>query len=1503
MNSRKLRAGAIRAAVLSAIVAACSRTDTPLAPPAAPAVPSKHTLASPPPGASPAQLAAAAGGVVVSADARGTPRLIVAIARDASLRAATPEAAAREHLRRFLDAQRATPEALASAVKVGERALGGSGARLLRFQQRAAGLDVLHGEVKVLLRADNALAAISGALRETSTAKAAAARFSLGAAEALARALSDRFGVAVKASELRPAGAGPGGWRLLAASAQAAVRLDGPAHARRVLIASGSGLRPAWQLELQGTASSSERGSELFGAVVAADDGAVLERADLTAYDAYQYRVWAETTGDRTPLDGPVANFTPHPTGVPDGSFPQFIPPALVTMEGFNHNPNGAADPWLPPGATQTLGNNVDAYTDQLSPDGFSNGDLRAVETTAGSFDWTYDTASSPIANQTQMMAAVTSAFYVTNWLHDYWYDSGFDEAAGDAQFDDFGRGGVAGDGMRVEVQDAYLLGARNNANISVPLDGFQPRMQLYVWYGPDLARSLTLAPGGSAPTGLARYGPQSFDATADVVLADDGDTSGAGGLVTDACQPLTNTVTGKIVLADLGPCNYERQSLNAMNAGAAGVLIADTSGSATPLTLPDDPTTSTPITIGTLSITRADGASLKAALASGTVSAHLVRVSDPDRDSGLDAMVMSHEWGHYLHRRLSACDTKQCAAMSEGWADFVALHMALRQGDDLDGTYGVSSYAGALLGDLYFGGVRRFPYSANPAKNALTFHHVTDGVALPTTTPRNPGLNFPNSEVHDAGEIWASMLFESYLDLQRTAQGSGATRTFAQVKRLMADYVVAGLQLAPRDASMTEARDALLTAIEAIDPADAALVAQAFARRGAGSCAVSPTSDTDFSGVVEDYALHSNLVVGEVVVDDSGRSCDADGVLDADERGAVRVTVTNTGASVATGATLRLSTTSPGLLFPDGATVTLPDIPAHSTSQVAVTVALDAAAPAVATTSVGVQIDEPSGCVATRSTTAVFRTNYDDVFGQSATDGEESRNDEEPAWTPRGPNASTIWSRAVDVAPNHVLRGVDSGFQSDTALVSPLFSVGAAAPFTVTFRHRYHFETDTSSFPVAYFDGAVVEISEDGGATWRDVTALGAAPSYGGALDSGNPLGARQAYVFHNPSYPAMDTQTLDFGTQLAGKTVRLRFRIGSDQFVGDEGWTLDDLAFGGVTNRPFGVLMPDTATCPVPPVANAGPDQDVNAGAGVILDASGSTDADGNALTFQWSQTAGPAVALSGPLNAVAGFVAPGVTADAVLTFQVKVNDGTFNATDSVNVTVHALPIDRAPVANAGADRRVPVGASVFLDASASTDPDGDALSYSWTQTAGPNVTLTGSTAAVTGFIAPSVTADTALTFQVTVSDGRKSSTDSVDLTVQAPAANVAPSANAGADQAVKSGGAVLLDGSASSDPEGQPLTYAWSQTSGPSATLVGGAGAVAGFTAPEVKEPTELVFQLTVNDGSLGASDTVTITVGPKGGCGCASGAGAPELLMLLGSAAWLARRRRRARALAR
>ena len=81
-------------------------------------------------------------------------------------------------------------------------------------------------------------------------------------------------------------------------------------------------------------------------------------------------------------------------------------------MDGFNNNPSGAADPWLPANAMQTLGNNVDAYADDNAPDGFSDGRLpRATTTSAQTFDRTYDVTLGAAGHADQPMASRSPTF------------------------------------------------------------------------------------------------------------------------------------------------------------------------------------------------------------------------------------------------------------------------------------------------------------------------------------------------------------------------------------------------------------------------------------------------------------------------------------------------------------------------------------------------------------------------------------------------------------------------------------------------------------------------------------------------------------------------------------------------------------------------------------------------------------------------------------------------------------------------------------------------------------------------------------------------------------------------------------------------------------------------------------------------------------------------------------------------------------------------------------
>jgi len=195
---------------------------------------------------------------------------------------------------------------------------------------------------------------------------------------------------------------------------------------------------------------------------------------------------------------------------------------------------------------------------------------------------------------------------------------------------------------------------------------------------------------------------------------------------------------------------------------------------------------------------------------------------------------------------------------------------------------------------------------------------------------------------------------------------------------------------------------------------------------------------------------------------------------------------------------------------------------------------------------------------------------------------------------------------------------------------------------------------------------------------------------------------------------------------------------------------------------------------------------------------------------------------------------------------------------------------PTNRAPSAVAGVNQSVDELSFVTLDGSTSSDTDaGTTLTYSWSQTAGTNVTLSSTTVSQPTFDAPDVTAvntpDT-LTFQLTVSDGSLSASDLVDIVVNdiGVGVNSPPTADAGADATVGELTTVNLDGSASQDPDGDMLSFAWLQTAGPNVTLSDANAEQPSFPAPDVAVPTVLTFQLTVDDGSDNAVDFVDITV---------------------------------------
>ncbi|MDH5751882.1 MAG: PKD domain-containing protein, partial [Deltaproteobacteria bacterium] len=253
------------------------------------------------------------------------------------------------------------------------------------------------------------------------------------------------------------------------------------------------------------------------------------------------------------------------------------------------------------------------------------------------------------------------------------------------------------------------------------------------------------------------------------------------------------------------------------------------------------------------------------------------------------------------------------------------------------------------------------------------------------------------------------------------------------------------------------------------------------------------------------------------------------------------------------------------------------------------------------------------------------------------------------------------------------------------------------------------------------------------------------------------------------------------------------------------------------------------------------------------VTLSALGSTDPDLDSLSYSWSLTkpAGSSATLSDPLAAE-----PTFTIDVVgnYTATVTVSDGSLTDTASVTVSVG----NTAPTASATVTPALPVaGDPVTVDASGSTDGEGDTLSYSWslTKPAGSSATLSSASAS-----APSFTPDKAgdYTATVVVSDGSLTDTASVTFTI----ANVAPVASFSYLPATPTAGVrVDLFGIGSSDVNGDTLSYAWSLTkpAGSGAALSSATNSMPFFTPDRAGDYT---ISLLVSDGTL--SDTASVTI---------------------------------------
>ena len=278
------------------------------------------------------------------------------------------------------------------------------------------------------------------------------------------------------------------------------------------------------------------------------------------------------------------------------------------------------------------------------------------------------------------------------------------------------------------------------------------------------------------------------------------------------------------------------------------------------------------------------------------------------------------------------------------------------------------------------------------------------------------------------------------------------------------------------------------------------------------------------------------------------------------------------------------------------------------------------------------------------------------------------------------------------------------------------------------------------------------------------------------------------------------------------------------------------------GTPPLPNDVLDPAAPAPPAnnPPMADAGGPYSGEAGSTLIqFDGSGSSDADNDSLTFEWE---------FGDGNTATGMM-PVHTYAAAGNYEVRlvVDDGQARSDPSVtSAAIEAPQINVAPVADPGGPYAGEPGQTIIFDGSASADSNGGSLTYSWDfgdGSMGSGVSPTHAYAAAGNY-----------TVILTVSDGQLAS-DPVATTAEiaVPPANRAPTADPGGPYSGSTGETISFDGSASSDPDNDALTYVWDFGDGATGT---GATTTHVYTAARIYE-----VSLVVNDGELDSAPVAT------------------------------------------
>lgn len=776
-----------------------------------------------------------------------------------------------------------------------------------------------------------------------------------------------------------------------------------------------------------------------------------------------------------------------------------------------------------------TRGNNVFAYYDP-TPAGTTIGPGLGGTPALGTgipgpgasytFDFPVDLTQDP---STYTDAAITNLFYWNNIIHDVFYHYGFTAPAGNFQFDNLGQGGLGADQVQAEAQDGA---GTNNANMLTLPDGASPRMQMFLWSSSSPADLTHVDYGTDYPNGgpsftsiEAAFGQNPIDATGvsgQLILIEANDNAVAGtpsngcGSGQGAPLPPKNNVLNKIVLIDRGNCSFIEKVLGAQLGGAKGVIVANNIPGAPPLAMGGDQT-GMAVTIPAVMISFEDGQLLKDQMNKGLTYVSLRRdePAPPMKDGDFDNGIIAHEYGHGISTRLTGGPMTGCLGGDEqggeGWSDYFGLMMTFTPAqiaaNGFDGR-GIGTYV--IAEGIDGGGIRPARYSRDFAINDYTYARVS-----------SPEITIP----HGVGFIWATMLYDMTWDFIDVYGFDNDIYSGTGGNNMALQLVMDALKLQPCSPTFVEMRDAILAADQlTYGGAHQCLIWNAFAKRGLGFSAVSGSNGV--GDEIEAFDVPQGICSPSIAISH-----------------AAATTLATDGQNF----TYNIQVVNTSNFQQDDVLISSP-IP-QNTSFVS--------ASHNGSNAGGVVTYPAFDILPNDTVNLTFTINLNFGQGTDLTFYDDMETGTGNWLALPGVNQWNL-TTAESASGEHAWFAADPDNYSNQILQ-------LAAPITVPangvmqFTHRYSTETT--------FDGGVIEISNDGGATWYDLGSQITSGHYTDVIPAANnPFINGPAFGGNSNGYIKT---TVNLG-QFAGQNVDIRFRMASDVLTPGVGWFVDDVLFG---------------------------------------------------------------------------------------------------------------------------------------------------------------------------------------------------------------------------------------------------------------------------------------------------------------------------------------------------